>query len=144
MVSRLRGPRRLCSVEGCDNPHDSRGFCPKHRHRAIAFGDPLAEPPPKRLPTGEAHPQWKGDRPGYAAMHMRVKAAHGSASGHVCECGAPAQDWAMRQDAESVLDESVGLRYSPRIEDYSPMCKSCHHAYDGIHAKAWESRRAAR
>lgn len=33
--------KRLCSVDGCGNPHDSHGFCGKHARRFKRHGDPL-------------------------------------------------------------------------------------------------------
>lgn len=32
--------RRLCSIEGCGNPHEARGWCPKHYMRWQRNGDP--------------------------------------------------------------------------------------------------------
>lgn len=32
---------RLCSVEGCDRPHNAKGYCPMHYGRWRAHGDPL-------------------------------------------------------------------------------------------------------
>lgn len=31
--------RPICSVDGCDNPHDSRGYCVKHITRLRRYGD---------------------------------------------------------------------------------------------------------
>lgn len=33
---------RTCSIEGCGNPHEARGWCNKHYLRAKRLGDPLA------------------------------------------------------------------------------------------------------
>jgi len=32
---------RFCSIEGCDNPHEARGYCGKHYQRFKTHGDPL-------------------------------------------------------------------------------------------------------
>ena len=31
---------RTCTVPGCDNKHDSHGFCGKHAHKFRSYGDP--------------------------------------------------------------------------------------------------------
>lgn len=36
-------PTRICSIEGCDNPHRARGWCAAHYARWKNHGDPLAE-----------------------------------------------------------------------------------------------------
>lgn len=36
-----------CSIEGCENPRSSRGWCGKHWKRWKAHGDPLVVRPPK-------------------------------------------------------------------------------------------------
>lgn len=33
--------RPSCSIEGCDQPHESRGWCARHYRRWLAHGDPL-------------------------------------------------------------------------------------------------------
>lgn len=33
---------RVCVVEGCDRPHDARGYCRAHGARLARYGDPLA------------------------------------------------------------------------------------------------------
>jgi hypothetical protein len=40
--------RSICSVEGCDKPVDSRGWCAAHRARWRRYGDPLGGTPPRR------------------------------------------------------------------------------------------------
>lgn len=32
---------RLCSIDGCGKPHDSKGYCKAHYHRLSRHGDPL-------------------------------------------------------------------------------------------------------
>ncbi len=36
---------RLCSVDGCDRPHRSRGWCVAHYYRWHRHGSPLADQP---------------------------------------------------------------------------------------------------
>lgn len=43
---RPRSPE-TCSIEGCCNPHDSRGWCSTHWRRWKLYGDPLALKSPK-------------------------------------------------------------------------------------------------
>lgn len=39
------GPRPVCSVPGCDKPHQANGYCPMHLRRWRLYGDPLHERP---------------------------------------------------------------------------------------------------
>jgi hypothetical protein len=41
-IDGLEKPRRLCSVEGCERPFHSLGFCRSHSLRFKRHGDPLA------------------------------------------------------------------------------------------------------
>jgi len=47
---------RVCSVEGCDKPHKSRGWCRKHYLRFWRHGDPLTVKQPGRPRKGR--PPW--------------------------------------------------------------------------------------
>lgn len=39
--SRLHHPQRLCSIEGCNQPHKGHGFCNKHYLRWKKWGNPM-------------------------------------------------------------------------------------------------------
>lgn len=41
---------QLCSIEGCDNPSKTRGWCKKHYARWLRYGDPNYT---KKTPNGE-------------------------------------------------------------------------------------------
>lgn len=63
----------------------------------------------------------------------------GRAAIHPCAggCGRPARHWAYQHtagDAERVSRK--GHPYSDNLDDYAPMCQSCHFALDGVMAKA--------
>lgn len=69
--------------------------------------------------TGARNGAWRGDDAGYAAMHERVEAARGRPAR--CQtCGAEPRwiDWA-----------NLTGRYED-VNDYAPMCRPCHRAYD--------------
>ena len=42
-----RRPFDTCSVDGCDRPFDSHGFCKVHAWRLKRYGDPLGLPEPR-------------------------------------------------------------------------------------------------
>jgi hypothetical protein len=77
--------------------------------------------------SGPLSSNWVGDQVGYKARHTRVVRARGAAKTHDCahcaEAGAvtPAHDWATRHG-------TIGLN----VNDYLPLCRRCHQAYDGI------------
>lgn len=74
----------------------------------------------------------------YTAAHARLKRLRGPASRWQClECGAPAEQWAYRPGGpyERVTVEQNGKHqqrrtWSPRLDDYDPLCKQCHRARD--------------
>lgn len=49
---------KLCTVEGCDKPHQSRGLCAMHLARWKNHGS-LDSPRPERFGEKGAHPLWK-------------------------------------------------------------------------------------
>ena len=75
----------------------------------------------KRDQFGEANQMWKGDEAGYQALHIRLYKRFGKPD-HCSVCGtreAPAFDYA-----------NLTGNYAD-ISDYAPMCRSCHHKFDG-------------
>lgn len=42
----IRPDSRFCSIDGCENIHDSQGYCSSHAHRLRRYGDPLGKPEP--------------------------------------------------------------------------------------------------
>lgn len=78
--------KRLCSVPGCDKPHDSRGYCGAHAQRFRRHGDPLAGGTPNYEPmkfytdtvlTNNSDEcliwPFARDAQGYAKMHVGPK-----------------------------------------------------------------------
>src|SRR4051812_41783929 len=43
---------RTCSIDGCENRHEARGWCCKHYDRWKRHGDPLHEPSHPMTPGG--------------------------------------------------------------------------------------------
>ena len=96
---------------------------------------------PMRRP--EVAAQFRGPRntnyaavPSYGSLHNRLDYQRGRATTHDCEvCGAPARQWALSHEAEEVVADERGRRYSLTLSDYLAMCQSCHIRYDrfGLH-----------
>lgn len=77
----------------------------------------------------------------YRAAHRRVKQLRGPAKDYQCiACGNPARDWALQPTNEELTDEQ-GRQYSDNVEDYAPMCRSCHKTLDRAfqHIEKWQS-----
>lgn len=130
----------ICTVEDCNIGSISRGWCQTHYRTWLRTGSPTT--PPARL-RGDAHPGWTGDDASYRAIHYRVKAKWGPASGYLCDhCTKVAYQWAYDQ---TDLDERVGpdehgrgqLRYSLDLDRYIPLCTACHHAFDAVTHCKW-------
>jgi hypothetical protein len=63
------------------------------------------------------------DSPGYRRIHRRLRRVRGPAKNYDCiSCRKPAQCWAYQKED--------GTQYSDDIEDYAPMCESCHRKLD--------------
>ena len=70
---------------------------------------------------GEKHPNWKGDKAGYSAIHIWVKSR--KKRPEMCEeCG--------KKKNYSLHLSNVDHKYSRNIEDYRYLCASCHKLYD--------------
>lgn len=85
----------------------------------------------KRGPVAARRPD---DEATYTSSHKRVVRARGRAATHLCHlCSAPAHEWAFRADAPEPLVELVRghpCLYSGNPDDYLPLCRPCHRAYD--------------
>jgi len=73
--------------------------------------------------------------PEYGTIHSRLIRKIGSARTFTCECGLQAMDWALMEEtaAEIVIRQSgkmKGAKYSYNLDDYKPMCRSCHNRMD--------------
>jgi hypothetical protein len=114
-------------------PHNSRGYCTKHRTRLVRHGDPLIVLTPA-VKLGEANPTWKGDDVGYGAAHDRVRRALGPARNYTCQCGDNAAHWAYDHADHNEKDDPMGP-YSTDLAHYQPMCVSCHKTLDLAHIR---------
>lgn len=79
--------------------------------------------------VGKDHWNWKGHKAGYKALHLRVSKARGKAV--VC----------VFCDSTSFVEWANMHGKYDDIYDYIPLCRKCHHAYDGVQAKGWSTRR---
>jgi hypothetical protein len=132
------GPYRTpgCKEPGCDQPHDSLGWCTMHYTRWRRHGDPghVGKPDPK---PGELNHNWQGDSIGYGGHHLRLRHQRGPAAAHPCQhCGAPARHWAYdHTDPAERTDPATGCPYSTDPGRYIPLCQSCHGRFDREHRK---------
>ena len=68
----------------------------------------------KAIPKGTHHWNWT-DKPNLLTLHKRIHRKYGKASTYKCvACGEKAKDWANKGN------------YTDKIEDYQPMCRTCH------------------
>jgi len=66
---------------------------------------------------GVEHWNWKGGFPN--DVHGWLKNLIGNAQNYKCKCGKTAKDWANKDH-----------KYKRDVNDYIPMCRSCHRIYD--------------
>ena len=63
----------------------------------------------------------------YHRAHRAVERARGKAKDHTClVCGQPAYDWALKTELHIFGSRS----YSDNVDDYEPLCRSCHRMRD--------------
>lgn len=88
----------------------------------------------KGINLGSKNWMWKGENAGYHAIHIWLKTNYGKAS--KCEhCGtkkAKRFEWA-----------NISGEYKRDISDYLQLCSKCHHKYDNLSQKRWETRRGS-
>jgi hypothetical protein len=100
---------------------DQLGLCRSTVHKAMEYHEIPRRRAVKRDQTGEKNAGWKGSNASYNSFHRRVIDVKGRASS--CDdCGtldAKVYDWA-----------NLTGRYED-IDDYKPLCRSCHQKHDG-------------
>lgn len=130
-------PKPRCSIDGCDRPAASRGWCSMHYWRWRKNGDPLNVRPNRQ---GENSNSWRGVDVGYGGAHERVRALHGSPRSHRCvQCGNQAAHWAYdHADPNEMVGLNRGVRcaYSADPDHYQAMCVPCHKRFDLEHIAA--------
>lgn len=122
---RNRAITARCEYEGCERTQHSRGYCSTHHKHLRTTGvlEKTKNYPYKDVPT-------------YNGMHQRVRLAKGYATLHKCgRCEKQAEDWALDHDHASTIitgyDYSGRLtKYSTNVDDYIPLCSSCHLKWD--------------
>lgn len=88
----------------------------------------------------------------YFTAHTRVKAWRGAPSQYSCVCGVPAQTWAYiggspyEQTGTKIngWGKEIQVAWSPDVNDYMPLCRSCHYFHDRKKWRSFLSRAAAR
>lgn len=82
-----------------------------------------ARTPARRNQVGESNHMWKGSAASYKAFHLRVNSERGKAKEYGCSmCG--------RTDSDVCYDWANLSGNYDDINDYAPMCRSCHRKYD--------------
>ena len=119
-----------CIVEGCDNsqhPKAAKGMCRKHYYKLQRYGDPLFKYVRPLI-----------DNPGYSAVHKNLVKYRGRADKYQCaKCNNAANQWACVDNlTELETVKGYQVKYSKNLDDYRPMCYSCHRKADKIRGKA--------
>ncbi len=80
----------------------------------------------------------------YGAVHSRVSRARGPASEYRCkQCDGPAAQWAYNHcdpNERQFLLNGREYPYSLDLNNYMPMCRSCHQTFDLAYRKLFGRR----
>jgi hypothetical protein len=113
-----------CSIEDCERPVKSRGWCSVHYSRWYKMGDPLWVPARQRGVITD----------GYSHVHMQLRKTRGLAKDRLCaECEKPAGQWSFcHRDVppDEILTSARGRPFHPDPIYYVPRCGACHYIYD--------------
>jgi hypothetical protein len=115
----------LCAVGTCPNPPVSQDLCSKHWQRFYRTGSVWRTGPPIKERNG----RWT-EQPSYFDVHARLGRYRGPARSHRCECGEPADEWALIGYDDASTDVHSGLRYVVDLDRYVSLCRRCHRSLD--------------
>ena len=82
--------------------------------------------------NGEKASSWKGDEVGYTGLHKWISKLYGSPK--IC-------DFCETETAKSYNWANKSGEYKRERNDWYRLCRKCHHAYDDISSKMWQTRR---
>lgn len=118
----------------CDRANHSNGYCDLHGKRVWRHGDPTVIPPNLgNTRAGAQRHNWRGRDITYKSAHTRVRATRGSASVYQCSlCPRPAEDWSYDYGDPHEMTDENGRPFSPDIDRYRPLCRSCHRRHDFV------------
>lgn len=74
----------------------------------------------------------------YVNIHHSLRLNRGPASDYICICGKPAEHWAYQHTGEVLTCPQLDRLYSEDMNDYAPMCRSCHTLLDRKHNPEWD------
>lgn len=78
----------------------------------------------------------------WAAVHAQLFHTRGSASDEHClGCGGTGHSWALQPPFDNphyLIDPKNGRQYSLDLDDYGPMCNSCHLSMDYQYHPKWQ------
>lgn len=127
---------RLCEVEGCDNKHEAKGLCNKHRIRKRKYGSvDFVKHPQKGGNHGTRNAE--GTHGSYNQIHRRMYRYYGKASEFECSvCFETASTWALIKEwvpeGEMLWSKENGwdVPYSVEPAHYLTLCKAHHNELD--------------
>jgi hypothetical protein len=85
------------------------------------------------MKTGKNHHLWKGDSVGYSVLHRWVQKCLGIAS--ICSTCFTSLKEARIEWA------NLSGEYKRELDDWLPMCRSCHMTFDDVSRRVWQTRR---
>lgn len=127
---------RKCEIEGCEDKHDAKGLCSKHRQRLRKYGDPHFVKHPQ-LGGTKGKRIAEGKHGTYNQVHRRMYRWYGDAKDFDCSvCYEPASTWALIKEwvpEEDLLwdkENGFDVPYSIDPAHYLTLCKRHHTKLD--------------
>ncbi len=113
--------------------HFKKGFTPWNKGKKTGLVPKTAFKKSDPRLVNKNHHSWKGANVSYAGLHMWVKRWLGKPN-HCERCGSKnpsiKYQWANKSHT-----------YKRDLNDWIPLCRTCHMVYDQMMSKAWETRR---